>query len=93
MQPRTVLQSIGATVAVGAGPAIRAQSGNHAMSRDRTAIVGTGHLGRALATGWNRAGHPLIAARYLEAMMRLSFGYYLYSKGKSFAYYLAAVVA
>lgn len=32
---------------------------------------------------------PLIAARYLEAMMCLSFGYYLYTKGKaSFEFYL-----
>jgi len=36
---------------------------------------------------------PLIAARYLEAMMRLSFGYLVYSKGKSFEYYLRPVRA
>jgi predicted dinucleotide-binding enzyme len=34
---------------------------------------------------------PLIASRYLEAMMRLSFGYFLYSKGKSFEFHLRPV--
>jgi hypothetical protein len=34
---------------------------------------------------------PLIASRYLEGMMRLSFGYLLYSKGKSFEFYLRPV--
>ena len=34
---------------------------------------------------------PLIASRYLEAMMRLSFGYLVYSKGKSFEFYLRPV--
>jgi 8-hydroxy-5-deazaflavin:NADPH oxidoreductase len=34
---------------------------------------------------------PLIASRYLEGMMRLSFGYFLYSKGKSFEFYLRPV--
>lgn len=35
---------------------------------------------------------PLVAARSLEALMRLSFGYYLYMKGKaSFEYHLSAV--
>jgi predicted dinucleotide-binding enzyme len=34
---------------------------------------------------------PLIAARYLEGMMRLSFGYLVYSKGKSFEFYLRPV--
>jgi 8-hydroxy-5-deazaflavin:NADPH oxidoreductase len=34
---------------------------------------------------------PLMASRYLEAMMRLSFGYLLYSKGKSFEFYLRPV--
>lgn len=33
---------------------------------------------------------PLLAARYLEAMTRLSFGYLLYS-GKSFEFHLAPV--
>jgi predicted dinucleotide-binding enzyme len=36
---------------------------------------------------------PLIAARYLEGMMRLSFGYLLYSKGKSFEFHLVPVNA
>lgn len=34
---------------------------------------------------------PLMASRYLEGMMRLSFGYLLYSKGKSFEFYLRPV--
>jgi 8-hydroxy-5-deazaflavin:NADPH oxidoreductase len=34
---------------------------------------------------------PLIASRYLEGMMRLSFGYLLYSKGKSFEFHLRPV--
>lgn len=34
---------------------------------------------------------PLIAARYLEGMMRLSLGYFLYSNGKSFEFYLRPV--
>jgi hypothetical protein len=34
---------------------------------------------------------PLIAARYLEAMMRLSLGYLFYSNGKSFEFYLPPV--
>jgi 8-hydroxy-5-deazaflavin:NADPH oxidoreductase len=36
---------------------------------------------------------PLIAARYLEAMMRLSFGYLLYSKGRFFEFHLVPVPA
>jgi predicted dinucleotide-binding enzyme len=36
---------------------------------------------------------PLIASRYLEGMMRLSFGYFLYSKGKSFEFYLRPVTS
>jgi hypothetical protein len=34
---------------------------------------------------------PLIAARYLEGMMRLSFGYLLYSQGESFEFHLRPV--
>jgi predicted dinucleotide-binding enzyme len=34
---------------------------------------------------------PLIASRYLEGMMRLSFGYFLYSQGESFEFYLRPV--
>jgi predicted dinucleotide-binding enzyme len=34
---------------------------------------------------------PLIASRYLEGMMRLSFGYLLHSQGKSFEFYLRPV--
>ena len=34
---------------------------------------------------------PLIAARYIEAMMRLSVGYALYTKGKFFEFHLAPV--
>ena len=34
---------------------------------------------------------PLIAARYLEGMMRLSLGYLFYSNGKSFEFYLRPV--
>lgn len=34
---------------------------------------------------------PLLASRYLEGMMRLSFGYFLYSAGKSFEFYLRPV--
>ena len=34
---------------------------------------------------------PLIASRYLEGMMRLSFGYLLYSQGDSFEFYLRPV--
>jgi predicted dinucleotide-binding enzyme len=33
---------------------------------------------------------PLVAARYLEGMMRLSLGYYVYSR-KSFEFYLSPV--
>jgi 8-hydroxy-5-deazaflavin:NADPH oxidoreductase len=31
---------------------------------------------------------PLIAARYLEDMLRLSVGYFIYTKGKAFEFYL-----
>jgi predicted dinucleotide-binding enzyme len=34
---------------------------------------------------------PLIASRYLEGMMRLSFGYLLYSQGSSFEFFLRPV--
>jgi 8-hydroxy-5-deazaflavin:NADPH oxidoreductase len=34
---------------------------------------------------------PLIASRYLEAMMRLSLGYFYYSQGKSFEFHLLPV--
>jgi predicted dinucleotide-binding enzyme len=34
---------------------------------------------------------PLIAARYLEGMMRLSLGYLFYSNGNSFEFYLRPV--
>jgi predicted dinucleotide-binding enzyme len=34
---------------------------------------------------------PLVASRYLEGMMRLSLGYFLYSKGTSFEFYLRPV--
>ncbi len=34
---------------------------------------------------------PLIAARYIEAMLRLSLGYVLYTKGRFFEFHLAPV--
>ena len=53
MGRRTVLASLGATIAVSA--VTRAQA-----SKEKIAILGTGRLGQALATCWVRAGHPIV---------------------------------
>jgi predicted dinucleotide-binding enzyme len=51
---RTVLASLGATIAVGAVTPTRAQS------KEKIAILGTGRLGQVLAKGWARTGHAIV---------------------------------
>jgi predicted dinucleotide-binding enzyme len=57
---RTVLTSIGATIAVSAFTTTQAQSGSGAQTREKIAILGTGNLGQALAKGWARTGHQIV---------------------------------
>lgn len=52
---RTVLTSIGATIAV----SVLARA-DGAQTRERIAILGTGRLGQALAKCWLRTGHPVV---------------------------------
>lgn len=51
---RTVLTALSAAAAAGALPARAAQK------KEKIAVVGTGHLGAALAKGWVRAGHRIV---------------------------------
>ncbi len=51
---RTVLTVLGAAAAASALP-VRA-----AQTQEKIAVIGTGHLGQALAKGWVRAGHRII---------------------------------
>ncbi len=57
---RTALTSLGAAMVAGVYTTVRAQSGVGGPRRERIAVLGTGHLGQALAKGWARTGHRVI---------------------------------
>jgi 8-hydroxy-5-deazaflavin:NADPH oxidoreductase len=57
---RTVLATLGGTIAVGASATGHTQSANNARSREKIAVLGTGSLGQVLAKGWARAGHRIV---------------------------------
>jgi 8-hydroxy-5-deazaflavin:NADPH oxidoreductase len=52
---RTVLTTLGATLAAGALTRSHAQGG-----KEKIAILGTGRMGQALATCWVRSGHSIV---------------------------------
>src|SRR5262245_3952311 len=52
---RTVLTALGAAAAASTLPGARA-----AQAKEKIAVIGTGHLGLALAKGWVRAGHQIV---------------------------------
>jgi 8-hydroxy-5-deazaflavin:NADPH oxidoreductase len=55
MNRRTVLTALGAAAAASAALPARA-----AQTKEKIAMIGTGHLGQVLAKGWFRAGHRIV---------------------------------